>query len=108
MITLPGELNPPLKEQRFALFFRGCAAIGCPPQQLVDRIPVTPPDPPRERGQPPKGPPIVLPGHTNCVCLDVFVVGHVERQFIAGREALLAKVEDMDIVDIKPEALSAT
>ena len=58
-----------------------------------------------ERGQPQKGPPIFLPGQTNCVCLDVFIVGHVERQFIAGREAILAKVDEMDIVDIKPDAL---
>lgn len=105
-ITLPAELAPPLKEQRFAVQFRGCAAIGCPSPRLVDRIPVGQAGPATgERGQPQKGPPIFLPGQTNCVCLDVFIVGHVERQFIAGREAILAKVDEMDIVDIKPDAL---
>jgi hypothetical protein len=105
VINLPAELGPPLKEQRFALYLRGCAAIGCPPQQLIDRIPVTRTDSATGGERNPKDPTIVLPGETNCVCLDIFVVGHVERQFIAGREAILAKVDEMDIVDIKPEAL---
>jgi hypothetical protein len=104
VITLPGELGPPLKEQHFALEFSACAAIGCPSPRLVDRIPVTPTDR-AGAGHERKGPPIVLPGETNCWCFDVFVVGHVERQFIAGREALLAKADDMDIVDIKPDVL---
>ena len=101
-IALPDELAPPLREQHLALHFRFCAAIGCPPQQMIDQIPV-PRDPAEQRN--PNEPPIVLSGPPNCVCLDVFATGHVERQFIGGREALLLKLDDMDIVDIKPEAL---
>ena len=106
VITLPAGLHPPLPKQRFSLGFHFCAAVECPSQKLVDRIPISGPrDVAGAEANQPKGPPIVLPGRTNCFCFDVFVIGHVERQFIAGREALLAKVDDMDIVDIKPEAL---
>lgn len=102
-ISLPPELAPPLPPQRFALSFSVCAAIACPIQRVVDSIPV--PQQPAGAANRPSGPPIVLPGETNCFCFEVFVVGHVERQFILGREALLAKVDAMDIVDIKPQAL---
>jgi hypothetical protein len=105
-IDLPGELSPPLAEQRFSMTFQFCAALACPPQDLVDQIPVDRPGAQdRDRD---KRPPIVLPGRTKCFCLDVFVVGHVERALIAGRESLLARVDAMDIVDIKPDALEDT
>lgn len=105
-IQLPAELNPPLPQQRFALHFRICASIACPSPKLIDRIPV---GDGRQVGaaegkQPPK-PPIVFPGDTHCFCLDVYAIGHISRQVVAGRDALVAKVDDMDIVDIKPDAL---
>jgi hypothetical protein len=49
----------------------------------------------------------VLPGSTHCFCLDVYAIGHISRQLVGGREALVARVDDMDIVDIKPDALEA-
>ena len=105
-IALPAELNPPLAPQRFALSFHVCAGVECPSPKLVDRIPIPgAQDPAGAEANQPKGPPIVLPGTTNCYCFDVFVIGHVERQFVAGREALLAKVDAMDIVEIKPDVL---
>lgn len=100
-IALPRELGA-LPEQRFALAFHLCAGIGCPSPDLVDRIPV---HGPLDRGNDRKDPPIFLPGRTRCFCFDVFIIGHVERQFFGGREVLLAKVDAMDIVDIQPEAL---
>jgi hypothetical protein len=33
IIGLPPELNPPLKEQRFALHFTVCGGLGCPDDQ---------------------------------------------------------------------------
>lgn len=105
-VVLPAELNPPLKKQHFSLHFRVCAAIECPSPKLIDRIPVSTHGHGREGKQPP-GPPIVFPGTTECFCLDVYAIGHISRQFVAGREALVAKVDDMDIVDIKPDALEA-
>lgn len=103
-ITLPAELSPPLQEQHFSLHFRVCGSIECPSQDLIDRIPVS-----EQRhfgiADVPSGPSLFLPGQTHCFCLDVFAVGQVSRQFVAGKEALVAKVDDMDIVDIKPEGL---
>jgi hypothetical protein len=105
-VALPAELNPPLPEQHFALHFRVCGAIECPSRDLVEHVPVSGEPAGRDQKQPP-GPPIVLPGLTHCFCLDVYAVGHISREFIAGREALLATVDEMDIVDIKPEGLES-
>jgi len=105
-IALPAELKPPLKPQRFAFQFRVCGAIGCPSSKEIDRIPVPRQDPAgKESGRGNLPPPIVLRGELNCFCLDVFAVGHIERQIVAGRESLLGKVDDLDIVDIKPDSL---
>ena len=105
-VTLPAELNPPLPEQHFSLHFRICAAIECPSPKLVDQVPVSGSPAGRDNKQPP-GAPIVFPGFTHCFCLDVYAVGHISREFIAGREALVATVDEMDIVDVKPDALES-
>ncbi len=104
VISLPSELAPPLKKQRFALQFQVCGAIECPSSKEVDGIPfpgVNVAGMAAKEGLPP----VVLRGKLNCFCLDVFVVGHFERALVAGQESLLGKVDDMDIVDIKPDAL---
>lgn len=104
VISLPSELSPPLKQQHFAFQLRICGAIECPSSQAIDRIPTGGPNQPATNAK--EGlPPVVLGGKLNCFCLDVFVIGHFERAFIAGRESLLGKVDDMDIVDIKPDGL---
>jgi hypothetical protein len=76
---------------------------------LIDRIPSGSPGSvgTANRDSKQTGPPIVFPGTTNCFCLDVFAVGHISRQLIGGHQSLVATVDDMDIVDIKPDALEA-
>jgi hypothetical protein len=103
VVNLPAELNPPLPQQHFSLHFRVCGALECPAPDLVEKIPVSGADTQGREGKQP--PPIVLPGVTHCFCLDVYAVGHISREFVAGREALVATVDEMDIVDIKPDAL---
>lgn len=103
VVTLPAELSPPLPQQHFALHFRVCGALECPSGDLIEKIPVSGSDTQGREGKNP--PPIVLPGVTHCFCLDVYAVGHISREFVAGREALVATVDEMDIVDIKPDAL---
>ncbi|MEP6503232.1 MAG: hypothetical protein ABJD97_07885 [Betaproteobacteria bacterium] len=105
-IELPQELGPPLPAQHFALQFRACAAVECPSPQLVDRIPLAGHPPPGVANVPDQKQ-ITLPGRTNCFCFDVYAVGSVSRQLVGGQLALLGKLESMDIVDIKPEALEA-
>jgi hypothetical protein len=100
VITLPAELNPPLKEQRFALHFTVCGAIGCPSDKAIEAIP----DPgPQKEGK--TVPPVHIPGELECFCLDVYLVGHFERAFVHSKESLLGKVDGLDIVDIKPDRL---
>lgn len=98
-IQLPAELDPPLKDQQFALAFQLCGSIECPFPNLIDQIPVS-----EQEGKGTR-PPIMLPGSMQCFCLDFFAVGHVERDFILARECLLGKIDAMDIVDIEPKAL---
>jgi hypothetical protein len=107
-VALPAELSPPLPEQRFSLLFRVCGALECPSLKLVDGIHVSAGGGVAGReGKQPPGPPIVLPGITHCFCLDVFAVGDISRELVAGHESLVATVDEMDIVDIKPDALEA-
>jgi hypothetical protein len=102
---LPPELNP-LAPQRFALFFRACGAVGCPSSRVIDFLPVTPTqgtDPAGATGQ--QRDPIFIPGEVECFCLEVYVVGHIAREVILGKESLVGKVDGIEIVDIKPEEL---
>lgn len=105
VITLPDELQPPLPKQRFALQFRICGYIGCPSDKLVSTVQPTPPPSLEQTYLPPPQPPVILQGNKNCFCLDVFVIGHFKRETILGKESLLGKVDSIDIVDIKPDAL---
>jgi hypothetical protein len=108
VITLPAELSPPLQEQRFALHFRICGSIGCPSDKQVDRIPPSSTFGPTTSDVGVKQqPPVILHGALNCFCLDVFAIGHFERISVSGKESLLGKVDDVDIVDIKPDAREA-
>jgi hypothetical protein len=106
-VTLPAELSPPLAEQRFSLHFRVCAALECPSLKLIDRIPGSTGGQTGRDGKQPPGPPIVFPGLTHCFCLDVYAVGDISRELVGGHESLVATVDEMDIVDIKPDALES-
>lgn len=103
-ISLPAELFPPLQSQHFALQLGFCAAIACPSQREIDRIPFPEPNAAGKDSHN-QGPPIVLHGQPHCFCLDVFAIGHFERKLIAGHESLLGKVDSLDIVDIRPDGL---
>lgn len=104
VVGLPPELDP-LGEQRFALHFVVCGALGCPDDRTLEQVPVLPPGKGRDRPEQP--PPVHVPGTLRCFCLEVFVVGHFERAFILGSESLLGKVDGVEIVDIKPEGLES-
>jgi hypothetical protein len=123
-IQLPPELAP-LPQQRFALRAQACAGIGCPPAGVVaDILPEVertlveqqklavgkikehdrprPPRPPRD--------PVVLPTRELiCVCLDVYAVGHFEWGSVpgSGQRWLKAKLDGLEIVDLKPDKLEA-
>ena len=106
-ISLPPELGPELKEQRLALEIRICGGIRCPSLKDLEAIPVKPPPTQDKDEAVPPVPPVPVPGRMNCFCLDVFAVGHVDREFINGDEKLVAKVDEVEIVDIKPDGLEA-
>ncbi len=107
IVTLPPELNPPLKPQSFAFYTRVCGGLGCLSKDIVEGIPPPQPLPPPEKEEPtPKPPPEVpSPRELVCFCLDLVVVGHVEVTGSTGNQKLLGKVDGLEIVDIKPEGL---
>lgn len=103
VITLPAELNPPLAEQHLAFQVRLCGALDCPSDDLWGKIP--PGLGLQEKRLPPEVPPT---RHLNCFCLDAFLVGHVEHQVAFGQHWLVGVVDQVDIVDIKPDQLEDT
>lgn len=110
-IALPGELNPPLAAQRFALHFQVCAGLGCPPEDVIrsfqhERSHIVLPD---FAGRGDAGrdiTPTVLPApKLDCFCLDLFAIGHVQIAGSSGHERIFPGVDGLDIVEIKPDGL---
>jgi hypothetical protein len=113
-INLPPQLAPPLKDQRFVFHFVICGGIGCPSIKDLEQIPVVFPKggsgsikENRDNTKPPI-PPVKVNGRVECFCIEVFVMGHFERQFIVSQECLIGKVDGVEIVDIKPDGLEST
>lgn len=118
VISLPPELNP-LGEQRLALHVRVCGGLGCPPTKLLDKITFgwleregrgIPGVPTRHFPRFPEGrpgrPPIPLPmDRLDCFCLDLFAVCHFEIIGLAGHQRLVARLDGLEIVDVKPDGL---
>jgi hypothetical protein len=106
--TLPAELNPPLKAQRFAVHVKVCGGIACPADQVVDAlIP-----PPKKEADPPQNPPpplIPLPlGEVQCFCLDAFATGGVRFKQFSGVFYLEPFLDAIEIVDITPAGLESS
>lgn len=114
VIALPAELNPPLAAQRLALHFQVCAGVGCPDEE-VSRLflphgvrPERPTDAIRDpnRGQrEPTGPTRLPSSKLNCFCLDLYAFGHGGITGPSGNEHAFARVDGLDIVEVKPDGL---
>jgi hypothetical protein len=100
---LPKELNPPLKQQRFSLQFRICGGLGCASEREILQIPLGGSQVAATGEKGGGGKQIVLRTKPICFCLDVFVIGH----FTLENGFLLGHIDDIDIVDIKPDELEA-
>lgn len=103
VIALPPQLNPPLGPQHFSGRARVCAGLGCPPDEVVDRLP--PPPPPSKGHERPQKPLTPLPFRKlDCFCIEVFVVGHVD----ADDDELVPRLDGLEIVDITPDGLESS
>ncbi|WP_113705259.1 hypothetical protein [Nonomuraea lactucae] len=100
-IALPGELNPHLKPQRFAVRTTLCAGLGCPPDEIVDQLPRPQRSPGRRQGDPVR----ILTSRLTCFCLDLFAIGGVDFIGAAGDQRLLGKLDGLEIVDLAPAEL---
>lgn len=129
--TLPPELAPPLKKQRFSLKARVCAGLSCPGTELLirlapDELPFNPKidtgtnvisqqNPPKEQRKDDRGKPLVIstptqnfpfdPKNVLCFCIDLFAVLHVEREGSPTDPIISLKLDNLELVDIKPEGL---
>jgi hypothetical protein len=120
VINLPPQLNPPLKDQAFALRVMFCVGLGCPGdrelqqiEQLVDATPFVGAAGRGKEGtdkpnRDPKLPPVPIPfKQLNCFCLEVFAVLHFERESSSAGPRLALKLDGLEIVDIKPDGLES-
>ncbi len=105
VVQLPAELTPPLKPQRLALHGRLCGGIACPSEGQLEQIPLGGPLGSRVAEPPPRPPIVLRPRRPKCFCLDFYAVCHVESQYASGIRFLVAAVDNVDIVDIKPDGL---
>lgn len=102
---LPAGLRSPLEPQHFAIRVKTCAGLGCLGGKEVDNIPIPVPgvDPEKEMQT---GTPFILDtDKLKCFCLDLYAVGHFELGGAVGSQKLSGKVDDLEIVDIRPAGL---
>lgn len=115
--SLPLELNPPLKPQRFALFLQVCGAIVCPERETTEQYGNQMAEQPSAAGtdkkpdrqddkEQPRPPVQPIPGRkVECFCLDVFAVAYVELIGPTNAKKLAIRLENLEIVDIRPVEL---
>ncbi len=129
--ALPAELAPPLAAQHFSIKGRVCAGLDCPTTDLLiklapDQRPFFPVvgkgndfvhqgrEPSRDRPSDKDGPVVVetptrpFPFNREgilCFCLDLFAVLHVEREGTTADPIVSLRLDNLEIVDIKPDGL---
>jgi hypothetical protein len=105
VIQLPQELNPPLANQHVAFHVTVCGGIDCPSLEIIDGLPIGEGSPFGAAGNEGQKQVVPRPRKLLCFCVDAFVVAHVEIESAGGDQWLVGKVDAVEIVDIKPDAL---
>jgi len=82
--TLPPELNPPLKNQQFAVNFEICAGLVCPLSTFPPR---------RERRE------------IDCFCLNLFATGGCGITGIPGKQTISMNISGIEIPELKPDSM---
>ncbi len=122
VVTLPPELGPKLAEQTLVLKAEVCGGIACPDQKFLDEVTIYPPPYEPHIGQggnskygthqvdvklpdPPKSGLPFTKQSVQCFHLELYVVLQAERQSYFGDPVLGMKLNNLELVDIKPEGL---
>jgi hypothetical protein len=100
VFTLPAELSPPLREQRLAVHAGACFGFGCPPQEIVDRLP-----PPGGEDGPPREPAVIPFRDLLCTCVDIFAVLGADLVGPRGNQHVAGRFDGLEIVDLGPTEL---
>lgn len=100
LFELPPELRP-LPEQRVALRGRACAALGCPPLQVLSSLPPA--------GDRPPAPVVIHPAEDamTCFCLDFFAIAGASLERTAKLEVHTV-LDRVELVDVGPPELEST
>ena len=121
VFELPPELNGKLKDQSFALRAIVCGGIACPDSRYLDEFVIYPepyrPDRDIKRGTVPQfsvdihTPKRGLPFNEKtlqCFQLELFVVLNFVRDETTGEPVLGIALQNLELVDIKPDALESS
>ncbi|MDP9107259.1 MAG: hypothetical protein M3N49_15175 [Candidatus Eremiobacteraeota bacterium] len=97
VVTLPAELHPPLKQQRFAFAVDVAGQIACPDAEALSAA--------EPKGQQDRLEPVVLsPGRKpNCFKLEAIAIGRVDVKTVNGTDAVVTTIDDVDIVGLGGE-----
>lgn len=90
VFTLPPELDPPLKEQQFAINFEVCASLIC--QSWNNVLPFA------SNGKKEEG-------DLDCLCLNLFAVGGFEITGIPGKQTISMNISGIGIPELRLEVL---
>lgn len=88
--SLPPELDPPLKEQQFAINFKVCAGLIC---QSWNSVLSFPSNSKKEEGD------------IDCLCLNVFATGGFGIAGIPGKQTVSMNISGIEIPELKLEGL---
>jgi hypothetical protein len=100
VVSLPAELFPPLGEQRLAVHAGACFGFGCPPQEIVSRLPL-----PGDDDRPPREPVVIPARELLCSCVDIFAVLGADLVGPRGGQHVAGVFDGLEIVDLGPTEL---
>lgn len=107
-LTLPPELDPPLKEQHLAIKLKLCGGIGCLPKDSIDEFISRPVEPDKLTSTKPRENTSIIPlpsQQLTCFCLQAYATGGVRIATYNNKPYLEPFLDGLEIVDIEPTGL---
>jgi hypothetical protein len=112
-IQLPPELKSEYKEQTISLALEICASVICPDQKISEKLgdhiartqkPIETNK--KEYEEVPRPPIKPIPGiRLECFCLEIIALLSFEKIIVDGIDYLTLRLDNLEIVDLKPENL---
>lgn len=110
LLTLPPQLNPPLRSQEFAVRGRALFGIGCPSRELVmDMLSREVPAFTHGLFFPRYRVPVIPVTSLRCFALECFAVGNLQLQTVGSPpvETVGVNIRNLEVVDLQPNDLES-